>query len=158
MILPNFCQTLPDHIASPHGNSIGKAIEQYRKVGQLPSIDICDKGYQDFNFIHLLITHRTYDHFSTEIYKNFRIINIDTSLLSLDDNDIGQLSVFFPELAKLEIEKDDKINIVIMHHGVEFLRPEDGRKFQHWLVHTAAASGRWCGAERPLCGLSNSRH
>ena len=25
-------------------------------------------------------------------------------------------------------------------------------------VHTAAASGRWCGAERPLCGLSNSRH
>ena len=82
----------------------------------------------------MLITHRTYDHFSTEIYKNFRIINIDTSLLSLDDNDIGQLSVFFPELAKLEIEKDDKINIVIMHHGVEFLRPEDGRKFQHWLA------------------------
>ena len=54
--------------------------------------------------------------------------------MSLDDNDIGQLSVFFPELAKLEIEKDDKINIVIMHHGVEFLRPEDGRKFQHWLA------------------------
>ena len=26
------------------------------------------------------------------------------------------------------------------------------------LVHTAAASGRWCGAERPRCGLSNSRH
>ena len=26
------------------------------------------------------------------------------------------------------------------------------------IVHTAAASGRWCGAERPLCGLSNSRH
>ena len=25
-------------------------------------------------------------------------------------------------------------------------------------VHTAAASGRWCGAERPRCGLSNSRH
>lgn len=25
-------------------------------------------------------------------------------------------------------------------------------------LHTAAASGRWCGAERPLCGLSNSRH
>lgn len=25
-------------------------------------------------------------------------------------------------------------------------------------MHTAAASGRWCGAERPLCGLSNSRH
>ena len=26
------------------------------------------------------------------------------------------------------------------------------------IVHTAAASGRWCGAERPRCGLSNSRH
>ena len=25
-------------------------------------------------------------------------------------------------------------------------------------LHTAAASGRWCGAERPRCGLSNSRH
>ncbi|MGO5030157.1 hypothetical protein [Candidatus Agathobaculum pullicola] len=25
-------------------------------------------------------------------------------------------------------------------------------------MHTAAASGRWCGAERPRCGLSNSRH
>lgn len=30
-------------------------------------------------------------------------------MLSLDDNDIGQLSVFFPELAKLEIEKDVNI-------------------------------------------------
>ena len=26
------------------------------------------------------------------------------------------------------------------------------------VLHTAAASGRWCGAERPRCGLSNSRH
>lgn len=111
-----------------------KSIEQYRIDAQLPSIDICDEGYQDFDYVHLLLTHRPYNHFSAEIYKNFRIINIDTSLLSLDDNDTGQLSVFFPELAKLEIEKDDKINIVIMHHGVEFLKPEDGRKFQHWLA------------------------
>ena len=27
-----------------------------------------------------------------------------------------------------------------------------------FFLHTAAASGRWCGAERPRCGLSNSRH
>lgn len=30
--------------------------------------------------------------------------------------------------------------------------------YDTYTVHTAAASGRWCGAERPRCGLSNSRH
>ena len=60
----------------------------------------------------MFITQRPYDHFSADIYKKCRIINIDTSLLSLDDNDIGQLSVFFPELAKLEIENDNKIKAI----------------------------------------------
>lgn len=112
----------------------GDAIDQYRKNGELPPIDICDKGYKEFKYIYLWLTGRTYSHFSVRTFKNFRIINVNTSLLSLDDYDIGQLSVFFPELAKLRIKNDGKINIVIMHHGVEFLRPEDGRKFQHWLA------------------------
>ncbi len=33
-----------------------------------------------------------------------------------------------------------------------------GKMLQILFMHTAAASGRWCGAERPRCGLSNSRH
>ena len=41
------------------------------------------------------------------------------------------------------------------HHIILKGASGSGKTF---LVHTAAASGRWCGAERPRCGLSNSRH
>lgn len=54
----------------------------------------------------------------------------------MDDKDHGQLIVNFAELGDLseEIKKDNKINIVVMHHGVEWLQAEDGRRFQHWLA------------------------
>ena len=56
--------------------------------------------------------------------------------MSKDDKDYGYLFVGFSELADLsdQIPKDEKINIVMMHHGVEWLQADDGRRFQHWLV------------------------
>ena len=67
---------------------------------------------------------------------DFRVIEIDSCLLSKDDKDYGNLIVGFSELADLsdQIPKDEKINIVMMHHGVEWLQADDGRRFQHWLV------------------------
>lgn len=41
---------------------------------------------------------------------------------------------------------------------LEKLNPSENCIYTTDLLHTAAASGRWCGAERPRCGLSNSRH
>ena len=47
-------------------------------------------------------------------------------------------------------------------HAMRYTHHRGLARVTHWVrlkyVHTAAASGRWCGAERPRCGLSNSRH
>ena len=62
--------------------------------------------------------------------------NTTVSYNPKDDKDYGNLIVGFSELADLsdQIPKDEKINIVMMHHGVEWLQADDGRRFQHWLV------------------------
>lgn len=64
-----------------------------------------------------------------------RIITLDTCILSKDDSDSGQLRVCVPELYIIakSIKNDGKLNIAMMHHGVEMLQPDDARQFQHWL-------------------------
>lgn len=113
------------------------AIMEYRERDILPDLETCLEGYGRFKELYVLLYGKTYQSFSVKSIKNFRIITIDTCLLSKDDRDYGHLVVNFPQLAELvdrKIEEDDKINILIMHHGVEWLQPEDGRRFQHWLA------------------------
>lgn len=83
---------------------------------------------------------------STKLFEkdNYRILNINTCMLSggyyngsdemkkgmrLDE---GNLSVeddrLFNELGK--IVNDDKINIVLMHHGIDYLREDERNSFQ----------------------------
>ena len=113
------------------------AIKTYRKNGTLPELEICLEGYARFKELYTLLYSDIYAPFSAKIIDDFRIISIDSCLLSMDDRDYGNLAVNFTNLAELakEMKKDpDKMNIVIMHHGVEWLKPEDGRRFQHWLA------------------------
>ena len=110
-------------------------IQKYRDGGILPNIETCLQGYGEFRELYSLVCGKQYQPFAIKTINNFKIISIDSCLVSMDDRDHGQLVVNFNELADLseKIKKDDKINIVVMHHGVEWLQPEDGRRFQHWL-------------------------
>lgn len=113
------------------------AIKIYRNNGTLPQLEKCLEGYGNFKELYTYLYSDIYEPFSEKIIDNFRIISIDSCLLSMDDKDYGNLAVNFTDLAELseKIRKDtDKTNIVIMHHGVEWLKVEDGRRFQHWLA------------------------
>ena len=113
------------------------AIKTYRSNATLPELETCLEGYAHFKELYTLLYSDIYEPFSVKIIDDFRIISIDSCLLSMDDKDYGNLAVNFTNLAELakEMKKDqDKTNIVIMHHGVEWLKPEEGRRFQHWLA------------------------
>lgn len=112
------------------------AIKLYRENGKIPDLETCLEGYGRFKELYVLLYGNTYQPFRTKNIGSFKIITIDSCLLSMDDRDYGHLTVNFPQLADLsdEIKRDKKVNIVIMHHGVEWLQPEEGRRFQHWLA------------------------
>jgi Molybdenum cofactor biosynthesis enzyme len=111
-------------------------IKNIRNSGQLSNINNLKPGYGEFDTLHKAVTGRFYKHFDLKIVEDCRIITIDSSLLSLDDNDIGKLGVSFQELHELgkQIKSDEKYNIVIMHHGINWLMPKDAKNFQHWLA------------------------
>lgn len=112
------------------------AIKNYREHGVLPEVENCLAGYVNFRELYSLVYSERYKPFFFKDVDDFRVIEIDSCLLSKDDKDYGNLIVGFSELADLsdQIPKDEKINIVMMHHGVEWLQADDGRRFQHWLV------------------------
>lgn len=111
-------------------------IEKIRKSGQLNSIGDLKEGYGDFTSLTLGVNGRIYKHFQMHEVEDARLIIVDSTLLSKDEKDIGNLGVCFQELYDLgeRINNDDKINIVIMHHSVNWLMPHDSNEFQHWLA------------------------
>ena len=99
--------------------------------------ELRELGNEKFQTIYKGITGRDY-----EAYKVFspqdafyRIVSINTCFLSLDNCDKGRLKVCNEKLATIQkqIKNDNKINILIMHHGPEWLEVEDARKFEHWI-------------------------
>lgn len=109
-----------------------------------------DKFLVNEHSINMLPWKDAYSNFEEKIYKPIkgvpyepfnvfelqecRIILIDTCLCSIDDNDTGNLYVSFQEKSKIKIEDDEKLNIVIMHHGTSFLNRAEALTFQRWLV------------------------
>lgn len=104
------------------------------KVDQLTSC-----GGEKFRTLYALVkgTSARYKPFTPQTPRGLgaRIINIDTCLLSKDDEDYGKLCVRVPELDRMKgsIKNDGRLNIVMMHHGIEWLNPNDARSFEHWL-------------------------
>lgn len=125
-----------NHDINRKDSNRNEKIQKYRDGGILPNIEACLEGYGKFRELYSLVFAKQYKPFTTRNINDFKIISIDSCLLSMDDKDHGQLIVNFAELEDLseEIKKDNKINIVVMHHGVEWLQAEDGRRFQHWLA------------------------
>lgn len=125
-----------NHDINRNDTKRNEAIKRFREGGNLPDIETCMEGYGRFKELFVLYYRNTYQPFTAKNIDDFKIITIDSCLVSMDDRDYGHLAINFTELADLsdEIKKDNKTNIVIMHHGVEWLQPEESRRFQHWLA------------------------
>lgn len=93
-------------------------------------------GSDRFQLLTSKVNNITYESYKVHDPKGqkFRIISLNSCLLSKDKNDYGKLRVCNSYLNKLEsaIQNDDKINILIMHHGIDFLEVNDAIKFEHW--------------------------
>ena len=98
---------------------------------------LCGYGHDRFEIIYKGVTANNY-----EVYKVFeprkeiyRIISIDSCLISKDKEDCQKLKIFNEKIYEIgkKIKNDKKLNILIMHHGIECLDLADARKFEHWI-------------------------
>lgn len=138
-----------NHDVDRNNTKRNEKIEEIRKIKEEKKerVDITSQladelmeiGYDKFSAFHQNVTGRKYKGFEVIVRnreeEKYRIININTCLLSKDDLDEGELRVCCNELEKLEkdIKNDEFINILIMHHGIEYFDEEDILPFQHWL-------------------------
>lgn len=103
-----------------------------------------EQFYEGFGEMYKNIVGKHYNSTQLVEKENYRILNINTCLLSggyYNGNDEkkknmhldeGNLSVEDDKLLG-ELEKiiyDDKLNIVLMHHGIEYLREDERNRFQ----------------------------
>ncbi len=90
-----------------------------------------------FQMIVKGVTNRTYTSYQIFAPKNsnYRIISLNSCLLSKDKKDVGHLQICCDKLIDMEsqIRNDNRINILIMHHGVDCLEKKDSVQFQHWM-------------------------
>lgn len=98
---------------------------------------LCELGNEKFQRICRDVTgtdYQSYNVFHNDS-KQYRIVSINSALLSKDDKDSGKLQLCNNKLSDIgdEILDDDKINILIMHHGIEYVKPEDALNFEHWV-------------------------
>lgn len=99
--------------------------------------NLCNIGFEKFQMLIKKVT--TYDYESYKIFapkdQNYRIISINTCLLSKDNEDFQKLKVCSEKLEDLgkKIRNDAKLNILIMHHGIEWLDSSDAYKIEHWI-------------------------
>lgn len=102
-----------------------------KKFTQISQDDISrlqEVGYDRFKSIHKKLTNREYRFSQVIPREKFNIVNIDTCLLSYK-NDDKKLICSFPKTNNLS---KSTINIVLMHHGVEYFTPTYAKKFQMW--------------------------
>lgn len=98
---------------------------------------LCGSGHDRFQIIHKGVTSYDYEAYKVfEPRKNiYRIISIDSCLISKDNEDNQKLQIFNEKIFAIgkKVKCDKKVNILIMHHGIECLELSEARKFQHWV-------------------------
>lgn len=98
---------------------------------------LCNLGNDKFRIIYNYITSRNYKDY--EVFcsdeRNYRIISLNSCLLSKDKKDYQKLKVYNDKLNDIrnEIKDDDKLNILIMHHGIDWFETENARDFEYWV-------------------------
>lgn len=129
-----------NHDVNRNDNERNKLIESIRKKKADFSASyqkLCEFGNEKFQNIHKGVTSYNYEAYKIFAFKNesYRIISLNSSLISKDKKDCQKLRMCNEKLYEIgkKINNDDKINILIMHHGIECIEPEDARKFEHWV-------------------------
>lgn len=95
-------------------------------------------GHEEFKYLYKTITGKNYESFKCMEYKannnKYRIVSLDSCLLSKDNLDDKQINVCCDKLIDIgkKIKDDDYLNIAIMHHGIDFHSCLYSRNFQHW--------------------------
>lgn len=100
---------------------------------------LCRLGFDDTRRCFEEITGREFKHFV--VYQgetndmNYRIIIINSCLTCLDEHDEGSLRVMSPLVDELEdkIEADGCLNILAMHHGLNYFHKDERRVLQDWV-------------------------
>ena len=118
-----------------------KLVEDVRTRGTLTASDydkLVKLGNENFrSLFRALKRGKEYKDYDIIEPKNLdvRIVSINSCLLSKDDNDYHNLRVCTPILEDMKdkIKNDGKLNLVIMHHGIDWLAEDDGKKFEHWI-------------------------
>lgn len=98
---------------------------------------LCEYGHDRFQIIHKNITSSEYENYKVFAPRKelYRIISLDSCLISKDKEDCGKLKIFNEKIKEIEkkIKDDKRINILIMHHGKDSLDTSEARKFEHWV-------------------------
>lgn len=119
-------------------NKLIESIRDKKEKGFSESFNsLCDAGFEKFQILVKSVTncnYKAYNIFAPR-GKNYRIISINSCLLSKDKYDFQKLKICGEELEALgkKIPNDSKLNILIMHHGIEWLDSDDARKVEHWI-------------------------
>ncbi len=118
-------------------NDIIKQIRENKMCFSEQCTDLCELGHEKFLDIYKAIKPSDYEAYKVFESKkqNYRIISLDTCLTSKDKDDFEQLHICSEKLLELssKISSDNKLNILIMHHGIECLKKEEARKLEQWI-------------------------
>lgn len=143
-----------NHDINRNDSARNQIINQIREnrltIDKTSSHKLMELGHEKFENMYREITGKKYVPFDVvEINKNgkkYRIISLDTCLLSMDDKDDGLISVQTNKLFEIKnkIKADECLNIAIMHHGVDFFENRAGKGFQHW-VEDGKIDAVFCG-------------
>lgn len=103
-------------------------------ISNSDEVKLIKEGHEKFKSIYKEITGRKYNSFEVFNESKYRIISLDTCLLSKDNKDAGRISLQTNKLLSLKdkILADDSLNIAIMHHGIDFFDNKAAKSFQHW--------------------------
>ena len=116
-------------------------IDQIREKAEINETDLnllLGIGNDSFRSLYREVKRQEYNDFEVFVSNkhNARILSINSCLLSKDNSDYQKLKVCVPNLgdsAKYFEKNDNRLNIGIMHHGIDWLEPSDAKTFEHWL-------------------------
>ena len=116
-------------------------IDQIREKAEINETDLnllLGIGNDSFRSLYREVKRQEYNDFEVFVSNkhNARILSINSCLLSKDNSDYQKLKVCVPNLgdsAKYFEKNDNRLNIGIMHHGIDWLEPSDAKTIEHWL-------------------------
>lgn len=129
-----------NHDLNRNDDDRNRIIEDARKKGTLSNdiyLSLVGRANDNFRSLFREVKKKEYKDYDVIDHKNLdvRIITINSCLLSKDDSDYQTLRVCTPALEQLadKIKEDGKLNIMMMHHGIDWLATDDAKKFEHWI-------------------------